>query len=200
MRVVSSDNQALALLESCFEDNFEKFIEIVGKQILRLSRRFCGGNDAEDAMQETLLAAYKHLPKARFENDKALRGWLFQVVKNNCLRRKRQSKYAPGRFISIDSGLKNEESNTCKNFEITDDSIRPDREILRRELNSAISQAVATLPEEQQKVFVMREIEGRSTRETAEILSISQQNVKVRLHRAKKALQNQLRNFYLQDI
>lgn len=192
-----SENQTLVLQKSAFEANFESFIEAVGKQILRLSHRFCGCNDADDTMQETLMAAYQHLPNTQFENDKALHGWLFRIVKNVCLMRKRQSKFAPQNFLSIDTGLENTESGIGNIFEIADYSTQPDREMHRRELNKAISQAVASLPEEQQKVFILREIEGKSTRETAEILRISEQNAKVRLHRAKNTLQSQLRDFYL---
>lgn len=191
-----SKNQTLVTQKSIFEANFENFIEAVGKQILRISRRFCGQDDADDTMQETLLAAYKHLPNTQFENDNALHGWLFRIIKNACLMRKRQSKYAPQNLLSIDTGLENTASGTGKPIEIADYSTQPDREMLRRELNGAISRAMATLPEEQRKVFVLREIEGKSTRETAEIMNISEQNAKVRLHRAKNALQSQLRDFY----
>lgn len=192
MQAMFTENQTLVLQKNAFEDNFENFFEAVGKQILGFSRRFCGWNDADDAMQETLMAAYKNLPNTQFENDNALRGWLFRIVKNNCLMRKRQSKHAPQNLLSIDTGLENTELGTGNAIEIADYSSQPDREMLRRELKSAIDTAVESLPIEQQKVFVLREVKGFSTKEVAELLCISEQNVKVRLHRAKTALQIKL--------
>lgn len=104
---------------------------------------------------------------------------------------RRKSKFAPKRILSIDSANDEETS-----FPIADFANQPADDLLRGELFKAVHQAVGCLPVEQRKVFVMRKIEGFSTKQTAQTLDISEENVKVRLHRAKNALQVKLQHFY----
>ena len=173
--------------------NFNNFFEQESKRIRRFSKHLCGENDSEDAFQETLIVAYQNLPRKNFENERALQSWLFRVVKNSCLMKRRRSKFAPLTFLSLESPFAFEESNS---LEIADSSGRPDKKLMQNELKTALGEAIESLPEEQKAVFQLRELEGKSTQETAALLGISQPNVKTTLHRAKNKLQHKLAAFY----
>lgn len=136
-----------------------------------------------------MLATYLHLQHAEFENAKALSGWLLRVVRNARLMRCRRSKFAPTRLVSLSTGPVRGTEAANESFEIANYSNLPDREMLRAKTKSLIERAIESLPIEQRKVLELREVGGMTTRAFAEMLSISEQNVKVRLHRAKTALQ-----------
>lgn len=137
--------------------------------------------EAEDAMQTAYINAYEHL--SRFEQRASFGTWLTRIMLNQCYEQKRKSK------------------PVLTNFEQTDNFVNmktPANELANKELSNLLEQAIAQLPEKYRLVFVLREIEDMSVRETSATLNIEEPNVKVRLNRAKTMLRENL-NGYMKD-
>jgi RNA polymerase sigma-70 factor (ECF subfamily) len=146
--------------------------------------------DAEDVLQETFLKAYRSLPE--FEGRSSLSTWLYRIAVNEALmltRRRRPDS------VSIDEPGETEEGET-EPLQITDWCCLPENELLSAEGRSFLDQAIDRLPETLRVVFVLRDIQGLSIKETAESLDLSETAVKTRLLRARLNLRNQLSNYY----
>jgi RNA polymerase sigma factor (sigma-70 family) len=144
--------------------------------------------DAEDLMQDTHMAAYHHL--AQFEGRSSYKTWISRIMINKCLYK-----------INYDHS-KNEMHG---NGSIPDNAIPiyssskqdgPETNLLKREFSSVLENALQKISLPHRTVFALRELEGFSVSETAELLGITPVNVKVRLNRAKAMLQKQLEEFY----
>lgn len=137
--------------------------------------------DAEEAMQTAYINAYQNL--ANFEGRSSFGTWLTRIMLNQCYEQKRKRKLI---FSSIEQP---DNFVTMKT---------PANTLAAKELGNVIEKAIAQLPEKYRLVFVMREIEGMSVRETATTLSLEETNVKVRFNRAKAMLREAL-NGYMKD-
>lgn len=146
--------------------------------------------EAEDVLQETFISAYRALN--RFEGRSLLSTWLYRIAYNAALMRLRKRELPT---VSIDEPLENEEGDPIPR-QLVDWSTVPDQVVLNGELRKMLDRAVAALPETLRSVFVLRDIEGLSTAETAAILDLTETNVKVRLHRARLALREQLSEYF----
>lgn len=184
------------LAESLIAGNpeaFEPFVTRFGPLILNFGRRMCGRRaDAEDLLQETLLKAYQSL--GRLRDPAALKGWVYRVAANTCLKLRRRNAGATKRDLSIDDLLPRPEARGGAP-EIADWSDIPLDRLLQGELRARLEEAVLALPKDFRVVLVLREQEGFSTRETASILGISDDLVKVRLHRARLAVRKAMEGY-----
>jgi len=162
----------------------ERYSGTVYNLALRLMRN--DPMEAEDVLQETFISAFRALD--RFEGRSLLSTWLYRIAYNAALMRLRKRKLPT---VSIDEPLTNEEGDPIPR-QLVDWSAVPDQVLLNNELRRALDTAVAALPATLRSVFVLRDIEGLSTAETAAILDLTQTNVKVRLHRARLALRERL--------
>ena len=135
--------------------------------------------DAEDVMQEAYLSAYQHLHQ--FEGRAKFSTWLTRIAVNSALAR-RGKREGNGMTDSDDDSLEALES-------VAPD---PEQETLAGELREVMEREVAALPDSFRSTFILREVEGLSTTETAEVLGISEDLVKTRLHRARTALRDRL--------
>ena len=142
--------------------------------------------DTQDLIQDTFIDAYTHLTK--FENRASFKTWIIKIMMNNCFRK--QQKFS----------FKNEVAD-----EITDKSLpmfsnQPytdiNKTVANRELNLIIENALQQVPLDYRMVFSLREMNGLNVAETAEALSISEANVKVRLNRAKTMLRKEIEKTY----
>jgi RNA polymerase sigma-70 factor (ECF subfamily) len=145
--------------------------------------------DAEDALQEAFLSAYRNLP--RFEGKSTFSTWLYRVAMNAALMRRRKRREG---MVSIEEPRDREESQVT--LQLAYWGRGPVEETLNDELRDALKRAIDSLPEELERVFVLREQEGMSNAEAAEILEISVPAVKSRLHRARVALRDYLNRFF----
>ena len=169
---------------------FEPFVERFGPLILNFGRRMCGGrDDAEEVLQETLLQAYRSLKDLR--DPAALKAWVYRVAANACLRMRRRGRHDPVREIGLDEVLPRQGEDGAPP-EIADWSGLPLDRLLQGELRRKLEEAVQSLPRDYRIVVVLRDQEGFSTRETADILGISEALAKVRLHRARLALRKSI--------
>lgn len=185
------------LLEAVRRDDphaFDAFVDRFGRRVLAFGQRMCGHReDAEDVAQETLLRAFQGLGELRAAG--AVQSWLFRVAANACLMKRRKQSHA--REISLEE-LKPPGWEDGSMPEVPDWSSLPERSAARAELRDALEAGLGRLPPDYRVVLLMRDVEGLSTRETAEALQIGEPAVKMRLHRARLALREILAARYAQ--
>ena len=188
------DDRALAeALIAERPEAFEPFVERFGPLILNFGRRMCGHrDDADEVVQETLLAAYLSLKELR--DPAALKPWVYRVAANACLKMRRRGAHAPDKEISLDEVLPRAAPDGSPP-QIADWSDIPLDRLLQGELRGKIEEAILNLPKDFRIVLVLRDQEGFSTRETADILGITETLAKVRLHRARLALRRALADY-----
>jgi RNA polymerase sigma-70 factor (ECF subfamily) len=141
--------------------------------------------DTQDLMQETFIDAYKSL--LQFEGRANFKTWIIRIMMNNCYRKREKSSFK--NEIMQDA---NEHSTPL----FTDKNNDTDKIIQNRELGNIIEKALVQIPLDYRMVFSLREINGLNVSETAEMLNISETNVKVRLNRAKTMLRSEIENSY----
>lgn len=144
--------------------------------------------DTQDLMQDSFIDAYKNL--AQFEGRSGFKTWIIRIMLNNCFRKKEKLSFKKEIMHEINS-------NSKPIFQQKDNDIN--KIVQTRELGNIIEEALANIQEDYRIVFSLREINGLSIAETADILNISQANVKVRLNRAKKMLRTEIEKSYIAD-
>jgi RNA polymerase sigma-70 factor (ECF subfamily) len=169
---------------------FDPFVRRFGPLILGFGRRMCGQrDDAEEVLQETLLKAYLSLRDLR--SPAALKAWVYRVAANACHRMRRHGAHEPAEELSLDEVLP-QPGEDGSPPEIADWSDLPLDRLLQGELHARLDAAILSLPHDFRIVLVLRDQEGFSTRETADLLGISESLAKVRLHRARLAVRRSL--------
>jgi len=175
------------------QDLFYQLVERYEKSLYNFGLRMCDNpSDAEDMVQDTFLNVFKYLKGFRYETK--FKNWLYRVATSVCLKKKRRSKFAPDRELSIDEFLPSDESSITT--ELPRWASQPLDRLLNEELGGIIQQALLELPEKYRLVVVLRDVEGFNTQETAEILGLTPANIKVRLHRARLFLRDALKAYY----
>ncbi len=149
--------------------------------------KVCGQReDAEDTMQEVLVKSVPYLPK--FESPKALVVWLYKVAKNRCLMSRRRSKFAPKQDLSLEELMPDR-----KELErLAADGINPEMFAIRSEQAGRLREAIQKLPPPYRIVLVLRDMEGLTDEEVAEITGLRPGTVRVRLHRARLFVRKEL--------
>lgn len=164
---------------------FEDFVHRYGGRILGFGMRVCGeAEDAKDVAQDTLIRAFQALKDV--QEPEALRSWLYRVVSNACLMRRRKRKHEPKHELSLEDLLPRGVEDA--QVQIPDSSDLPDDEVAREEVRRAVHLAIGELPGDYRMVLLLRDIEQLTTRETAVALNINESTVKMRLHRARLML------------
>jgi len=155
----------------------------------RFSLLVCGHpEDAEDVMQDALLKTYQHV--GGISEPEAFRTWLYTTVRNACLMKRRRRAGEPSGFVSLEQGV--ESGDGAVPIDVADSSPSIDQRLIDSWTDVRLRQALSHLPPSYRLVVVMREIEGLSTREVAEVMGVSEANVKTRLHRARLMLRKAL--------
>ncbi len=144
--------------------------------------------DAEDVLQETFISALRGL--STFRGDASFATWLYRIAYNATLMKLRKESPA----FSLDETIEGDENNMPR--ELTDWSHDPVDAALNAETRAVMDDAIAALPPAARAVFIMRDVDGLSTEETAAALGISVEAVKVRLHRARLALREHLAPYF----
>lgn len=170
---------------------YVQMVERYSPTIYNLALRMMGTREeAEEVLQETFLSAFRSV--GRFEGRSQLGTWLYRIAYNAAMMRLRRRQLP---VTSIDAASQNEDGEIVPR-QLVDWGALPDELLLSAELRRVLDAAVAALPEGLRSVFVLREIEGLSTTETAQVLGLSEANVKVRLHRARLALRERLSGYF----
>jgi RNA polymerase sigma-70 factor (ECF subfamily) len=177
-----------ALKRGC-ADAFETMVREHGRMMLATARRMLGTeDDARDALQEALLAAFRAI--ATFEEKSRLSTWLHRIVVNAALMRMRARRCRPE--CAIEDLLPRFHEDGHHIEPPCPWSGRAEQELLRSERAVLVHRAIGQLPPAYREVVVLRDIEGLSTEETGRVLGTSANAVKIRLHRARLALRTLL--------
>lgn len=156
----------------------EEVLASVAPAVRRFGMRMCRSpDDADDVLQDTLLAIATHLPE--FEGRSSLSSWVFALVRSACARKRRGLKNRPP--VADDAA-----------HERSDEAPSPEESAAGRELGAALSRALEALPEDQREAVLLRDVEGLSAAEAAEAIGIGEAALKSRLHRARAALRASL--------
>lgn len=184
------------LIRTINEGQTDRFYELVQKyegRLYRFGMKMCGNvQDAEDLVQDTFLTVFRYVGSFRFET--RFKNWLYRIATSACMKKKRRSKFAPERELSLEDFLPGEDEPRPK--EVPRWARTPSEKLLDEELAQTLNQAILDLPEKYRMVAVLRDVEGFSTEETAQILKLSTSNVKVRLHRARLFLREALKGYF----
>jgi RNA polymerase sigma-70 factor (ECF subfamily) len=184
----SEIEQAVLLLRRGDNAALEQALALLQNTVFSFSMRVCGQReDAEDTMQEVLLKSVPHLP--RFENPKALVVWLYKVTKNRCLMSRRRSKFAPKEDLSLEELMPDRQELERWSG---DGSINPETFAIRSEEAGRLRQAIQRLPPQYRIVLVLRDMEGLTDEEVAEVTGLRSGTVRVRLHRARLFVRKEL--------
>ena len=166
---------------------FEQLIHLYEKRVFALTRRMCKNPaDAEEAAQETFLAAWQGLKF--FRGESSFSTWLYRLASNACvdlLRKEGRHRAAAGPSLNDEEFL----------LEIQDEAPSPHALAEQAELKEQIEASLASLPEEYREVLILREIHQQSYDEISEILSLDLGTVKSRINRGRK----RLRKFLLES-
>jgi len=163
---------------------FEVIMRRHNQRLYRTSRAILRDDvQAEDVVQDAYVRAYQHL--AQFSGQCKFGGWLLRIAVNEALARLRgRKRYEEAGAMSEDQG------DRMDRFESPIPN--PEQQAANSEIRVLLEQSIDALPEPQRTVLMLRDVEELSTTETAEALGITEQNVKVRLHRARAILRKKL--------
>ncbi|MGB2928870.1 MAG: sigma-70 family RNA polymerase sigma factor [Desulfobacterales bacterium] len=145
--------------------------------------------EANDCAQEIFIKVFKAIKKFRFES--AFSTWLYRIAINTCKNKLKSSMYRwKKRTVSLENPESSEQGN--RSYEIQNGSPSPENKLEKKEKIMLIQKAVNALPQEQNRVIVLRDIQGLSYQEIADITGLNLGTVKSRLARARMALRKNL--------
>ena len=165
---------------------FEELLHRFGPRLLNFGMKMCREReDALDVFQDTLEKAYTSLSKLK--EPAALQTWLFRVAANACLMKRRKPASAPEE-VSLDEVEPGKEAPAAEG---SWESL-PERFVENSELRDKLREAILSVPENHRAVLILRDVEGFSTEETADITGLSGEVVKMRLMRARMKVRSAL--------
>ncbi len=168
---------------------FEELVSIYQDKIVTLCYYLTGNHaDAQDLAQEVFVRAYTNLKS--FRQEAGLGTWLHRIAINQWANMQRRQKFT--NLVSLDDPVQTESGDLARTVASADQDGDPAGALEEKELQSAVQQALRSLSEEYRTVLVLREIEGYSYEEIAEIAGCSLGTVKSRLSRARQALREKM--------
>lgn len=178
-----SDEAIVAQVLSGQTALFEVLMRRHNERVYRAARAILrDDSEAEDVMQQAYVSAYAHL--RQFRGSAAFSTWLLRIAVHEALARARRR----GRYQPLD-----DTDREGRTMEAADRrGVDPERQAYAGELRTMIEGAIDRLPDGAREVFVLRDVEGLSTTATAAVLGVSDDVVKTRLSRARKALRREL--------
>lgn len=194
----ASEEELLKGLRAGDPAAYRQMVEVHSANVYNVALKLLGDEqEAEDVLQETFLSAFEAID--RFEGRSKLSTWLYRIAYNASLMRLRKR----GRMttFSLDQPSDAEEqAGERVSRHLVDWSTVPDDQLLTAEARQEMDRAIAELPETLRATFVLRDIQGLSGAETAEILGITVQAVKNRLHRARLRLRDRLSAYFVERV
>jgi RNA polymerase sigma-70 factor (ECF subfamily) len=185
----SDDTALLARLKAGEDAAYAELVRRHGGRMLAVARRYLNSDDAaQDCVQEAFLAAFKALD--RFEGRSSLATWLHRITVNAALQalRRRGAKDE----VALEPWLPTFDAEGFLEAPTTLTAADAEELIARDDVRAEVRAAIDRLPASYRNVLLLRDIEGLSMKEVAEMLEVSETNAKVRLHRARTALKKQL--------
>jgi RNA polymerase sigma-70 factor (ECF subfamily) len=171
---------------------FARLVDAYSAPLYRLGLRMLGNEqDAEDVLQNTFLSALTHL--SGFEGRSSILTWLYRIAVNESLMTMRRGKPE----VNIDDAdTSDDDTEDLAQSQFVDWGSLPEDMLLSSEGKQALDRAIQNLPENLRMVFLLRDIQELSIKETAEALGLTESNVKIRLLRARLSLREQLSVYY----
>jgi RNA polymerase sigma-70 factor (ECF subfamily) len=171
-------------------------VELHSANVYNVALKLLGDEqEAEDVLQETFLSAFQAI--GRFEGRSKLGTWLYRIAYNASLMRLRKLGRMKSFSLHETPGWE-DGAGEGESRHLVDWSTIPDEQLLTAEARQEMDRAIAELPETLRSTFVLRDIQGLSGAETAEVLGITVQAVKNRLHRARLRLRNRLSGYFVE--
>jgi RNA polymerase sigma-70 factor (ECF subfamily) len=177
------DTHAFTALVRKYEDTVYKF----SFKVCRDSQK------AEETLQDTFINVFRKL--GSFDGKSKFSTWLYTIVANNCLmsRRRRKSDELEESLEAFEADAAQGQKSDSRNVARTDET--PADRLLEKELHEIIDRTILELPIDYRMIFLLRDVEGKSTEETAGILKISEEAAKSRLRRARAFLRTRLQPY-----
>ena len=191
----TQDDISIEALRRGDRAEFARLVDTYSAPIYRLGLRMLGNEqDAEDVLQNTFLSALTHL--ANFEGRSSVLTWLYRIAVNEALMVLRRGRPE----VNIDDNDLSDDSDNLSPSQFVDWGALPENELLSAEGKQALDAAIRNLPENLRVVFLLRDIQELSIKDTADALGITEANVKIRLLRARLSLREQLSVYYGERI
>ncbi len=182
---------SLTALQAGDQVEFARFVDAYSAQIYRLALKMLSDvNDAEDVLQETFIKAYRALPS--FEGRSSLSTWLYRIATNEALMMLRKRK--PQQAL-LESDIQGDDDEIGE-IQIVDWCCMPEHELMSSESRKFLDEAMDKLSVTLKVVFLLRDVQGLSIKETAAVLDVSEAVVKTRLLRARLQLRDELSSYY----
>lgn len=170
---------------------YEELVKRYDRNVFRIAQHITQNReDAEDVVQDAFLKAYQNLKN--FQGQSKFYTWLVRIAVNEALMRLRRRR--PERMVSLDEDVKTEEDSMPR--EVADWAPNPEQMYTQAELKDILGKTIQGLPASFRTVFVLRDVEGLSTEETADALDLSIPAVKSRLLRARLQLRERLNKYF----
>lgn len=190
-----SDLEDAELVNRVLRGEKAYFNEIVNRyetSIYQYMFRMCGNQaDAEDVLQETFLNAFRALDS--FRGDSKLSTWLYKIANNSCLMKRRKSKFAPDKELSLTETSTHSEIES--GVSIHTPAKTPIDAMLSSEFRSILQNILLDLPKHYRQTFILADIQGFRGQEISDILGVTIPTVKSRLHRARIFIRERLSNY-----
>jgi RNA polymerase sigma-70 factor (ECF subfamily) len=152
------------------------------RRVYRFGLKMCRDpEDAKDVLQETLLAVARTVKD--FRGASSVSTWLYTIARSFCIKKRRRSKFAPAEEESLEASGPGEEA-----LQVVEPSRGPEDELAGRQVEAALEEAIARLDPMYREVLVLRDVEGLTAPEVGEIMGLTVEAVKSRLHRARVAV------------
>ena len=182
---VRSDEQLLAEARGGSVRALEDLLERHQAQIYRFGLKMCRHpEDARDVLQDTLLAMSRGVRD--FRGASSLSTWLYSIARSYCLKKRRRSQFAPAEERSLDTDVAAEARR------LADPGAAPDEAVAGKQVEEVMDAAISALEPRYREVLLLRDVEGLTAPEVAEVLGVSVQAVKSRLHRARLAVRQRV--------
>ncbi|KXG42521.1 RNA polymerase sigma factor SigW [Tepidibacillus decaturensis] len=177
------------LVTKAKEGDTQAFAELITQykdKIFNLAYRMLGNiQEAEDVSQDTFIRVYTNL--SRYDDQHKFSTWIFRIATNLAIDRMRKKKAD----FSLDANWDQEEG-TDWHSKLADPKNGPEEEVVAKEMEDTIQQAIMSLPPKYRSIMVLRYLEDLSIQEISQIVHLSESTVKTRLHRGREALRKQL--------
>ena len=180
---MNGDEDVLSKAREGDRDALARLLGQHQQRLLRFGMKMCGREeDAQDVLQETFIAAARTIRD--FRGASSVSTWLYTIARSFCLKRHRGERSTAGRAEPLDAG--------SGAHDVVDSRDGPEEAAASKQLRAALQRAISALDPMYREVLVLRDVEGLSAAEVAEIVNVSVDAVKSRLHRARIAVRQQL--------
>jgi RNA polymerase sigma-70 factor (ECF subfamily) len=191
MSVIAEQPVSVSALKQGDREEISRMVEVYSPAVYRLANRMVGNEqDAEDVLQETFFKVIRSLKT--FEEKSSLATWIYRIAVNEALMVLRKRK--PD---TLELEISRDDDDAIETpVEIVDWCCLPERELMDDESSVFLKKAVSSLSPGLKAVFLLRDVEGMSVRETSEALKVSESVVKTRLLRARLKLREDLSHYF----